>query len=108
MKWLRFFLPVTTVGPEAAMEMLASDAPPVLVDVREPSEYAEQRLEGAVLIPLGQIGNRCRELDVDRPVLVYCRSGIRSNLAARKLAVKGFRQVINMAGGIVKWPGKTV
>jgi rhodanese-related sulfurtransferase/rubrerythrin len=74
-----------------------------ILDVRQPSEYEERHIPGAVLIPLSDLSDRLEELDPDKPTLVYCAIGGRSRVAAQMLAGKGFKQVINVSGGIKAW-----
>ncbi|MFA6093406.1 MAG: rhodanese-like domain-containing protein [Elusimicrobiota bacterium] len=75
----------------------------VLVDVREPSEYARCRLPGSKLIPLGELPARIGELDASAQTIVHCRSGGRSAKAVRLLMEKGFSRVFNLSGGILAW-----
>lgn len=79
-----------------------------LVDVREPSEYSAGHIPSAILIPLGTIDERVTEQlpDKDAPVIVYCRSGVRSRKAAMKLIDLGYKDVRDM-GGILDWPYET-
>jgi hydroxyacylglutathione hydrolase len=72
-----------------------------LVDVREPAEIAGGTLPGAVNIPLGSLPQRVGELDPARPVVLVCRSGNRSGQAGRWLDGRGFREVVNLAGGML-------
>jgi len=74
-----------------------------LVDVREPIEHAEDHIEGAKLIPLGQLEKRIGEIDRNAPVVVMCRSGKRGLEALRKLEGLGFEDVRNLEGGILSW-----
>ncbi|MDB6006720.1 MAG: moeZ [Prosthecobacter sp.] len=74
-----------------------------LLDVREPHEQSISRIEGAVLIPLGELGNRTAELPRDKRILVHCKSGGRSARAVRLLRVEGFGDVWNISGGIIAW-----
>ena len=74
-----------------------------LVDVREPNEWAAGHIPGSVLIPLGELAVRWRELDPARPVVVVCRSGNRSLTGADILLRAGFRDAKSMAGGIIDW-----
>ena len=74
-----------------------------IVDVRESNEWAAGHLPGAVVIPLGEIAHRARELDQTRPVVVVCRSGNRSATATAFLLRSGFRDVKNLIGGTVAW-----
>jgi len=91
-------------APELAAR-LSSDAPPFLLDVREPWEWQVSNLEsrGAVLIPLGALDDRLAEVPRDRPVVVYCRSGQRSLDAAERLSRAGTVEVYNLRGGILAW-----
>lgn len=75
-----------------------------LIDVREPHEFAEGYIKGAVNIPQGQLESRIGELSQDKPVIVYCRSGRRSAVAAELLTKHGFSEVYNLKGGILAWP----
>lgn len=95
---------VPQLGPHAATQaMNAEDA--LVLDVREDAEYKQGHLANAVHIPLGQLGNRLKELEKyrDRTVVAYCRTGNRSNTAASLLHRQGFNSVFNLAGGIVAW-----
>ena len=84
---------------------LESEAPPYLLDVREPWEWAVSNLadHGARLIPMGELEERLGEVPKDRPVVVYCRTGQRSMTVALRLAQLGFGDVTNLTGGMVAW-----
>jgi adenylyltransferase/sulfurtransferase len=77
----------------------------LLLDVREPEEYEKARIEGAKLIPLGQLEARLAEIEAwkQRPVVVHCHHGGRSAMACRLMQEHGFERVENMAGGIEAW-----
>ncbi len=75
----------------------------VVVDVREPQEYQISRINGSVLIPLGEIPQRHAEIDRNRLVVCQCRSGVRSAKAAAFLRSVGFPRVVNLTGGILAW-----
>ena len=75
----------------------------VVVDVREPQEYQISRIDGSMLIPLGEIPKRYAELDRNRLVVCQCRSGVRSAKAAAFLRSVGFPRVGNLTGGILAW-----
>lgn len=94
---------VPEVDAPALAAELASDAPPRLLDVREPWEADLARIPGATLIPLHELGARARDLDPAASVVVYCHLGVRSRLAAEHLAAIGFADVRNLAGGIDAW-----
>ena len=85
---------------DAARQFLAGEA--VLLDVREPSELLRARIEGALHIPMRQVPARLADLPKDRPILVLCHHGGRSQAVADWLAPKGF-DVANVAGGIDAW-----
>ena len=78
----------------------------VLLDVREEDEYITGHAVDAVLLPVDELTDETA-LDVipslDTPVLVYCRSGIRSNAAAHKLEEYGYETIYDI-GGLVGWP----
>jgi sulfur-carrier protein adenylyltransferase/sulfurtransferase len=74
-----------------------------LVDVREPHELEISRLEGAKLIPLGQLAARMHELDSANEMVLFCKSGSRSARALELLASAGFRRMKNLKGGINAW-----
>jgi hydroxyacylglutathione hydrolase len=74
----------------------------LLVDVREPDEFAAANLNG-VLIPMRQLPKRFSELDAGREIVVYCHTGSRSQRAVEFLYEKGFRNVRNLIGGIDEW-----
>lgn len=76
-----------------------------LLDVRQDFEYAEAHLPGARHIPLPELSERLGELDRTLPVLVYCRSGVRSLAAANLLAGQGFREPMSLKGGLMAWEG---
>jgi len=81
----------------------ASRAAPVLVDVREPWEFAHCRIEGSVSIPLGQLPARLEELPADRDLVLVCHHGSRSQHAAMFLAQRGYPSVHNLRGGVEAW-----
>jgi NADPH-dependent 2,4-dienoyl-CoA reductase/sulfur reductase-like enzyme/rhodanese-related sulfurtransferase len=91
--------PLVTAGELAAA--LATDEPPVVLDVRTREEYAEGHLADARHIPLDELRERAGELDAGRPVWVYCRSGYRAHLASRVLKQRGFERTANVTGGYV-------
>lgn len=86
-----------------AAEVDGDGAPPLLVDVREPNEFAQVRAEGAVLLPLSSFLLRYRELPRDRPLQMICRTGARSGQATAFLLANGWTDVVNVAGGMLAW-----
>ncbi len=79
------------------------DAGALVVDVREPDEWAEGHVAGAAHIPLGQLPGRSKELPSGRELLFICRSGNRSLMAAKQARAAGRDRVANVAGGTVAW-----
>jgi rhodanese-related sulfurtransferase len=86
-------------------QSMASSQGALLLDVREPDEYAAIHAPNAKLIPLGEIGQRLKELEAykDKPIVVMCRSGRRSAKAVALLQEAGFTRVSNVQGGIQAW-----
>jgi adenylyltransferase/sulfurtransferase len=74
-----------------------------LIDVREPFEFEIARIDGAKLIPLGEIPEHANELDREQTLIVHCHSGRRSAQAVRLLKQHGFINVYNLEGGIDAW-----
>jgi molybdopterin/thiamine biosynthesis adenylyltransferase/rhodanese-related sulfurtransferase len=74
-----------------------------LIDVREAFEYEIARIDGAQLIPLGEIADRVSELQRERPIVIHCHTGRRSAEAVRLLQQRGFANVYNLEGGIDAW-----
>ncbi len=74
-----------------------------MLDVREPYEWDEYHIPGAVLVPLGELENRLSELPQDQEIVVVCRSGNRSAVGRDILLAAGFQDVTSMAGGMNRW-----
>ena len=106
---------VTEVDPDTAEEMREERDDLLILDVREPDEYAAGHIPGAVNVPRGTLESAadpdykhphpelCRARE--RPILLYCKSGGRSAMATATLADMGFREVYNIAGGAAVWIG---
>ena len=92
---------VAEVDPGEAQRRQQTGA--LLVDVREPDEWASGHAAGAVHIPLGQLPKRLHELPTDREVLFICRSGRRSSSAANTAVAAGLGRVTNVRGGTIAW-----
>jgi adenylyltransferase/sulfurtransferase len=84
-------------------ERLSRGEKPLLLDVREPHEYAAGHLEETTHIPMQQIPQRVAELPRDKEIVVYCRSGSRSARVQQFLISNGFTRVKNLAGGMMAW-----
>jgi rhodanese-related sulfurtransferase len=77
----------------------------LLIDVREPDEYAQGHAPGSTLIPLGQLEKRLSEIagQKNKPIALICRSGNRSGQAQKILERAGFTAAVNVEGGMVAW-----
>jgi hydroxyacylglutathione hydrolase len=89
-------------SPVDVHTLLVSSSPPLVLDVRNPKEVAQKRLDGSVNIPLNHLRERLDDLPKDRPVLVHCAGGYRSSIAAGLLQQRGI-EVIELAGGLGAW-----
>jgi sulfur dioxygenase len=98
---------VRQLTADEVSQRLASGNPPFILDVREPKEYTGElgHVASSALIPLKELADRAGELQAQkgRPIVVVCRSGVRSTTAAAILEGLGFEQVFNMQGGMVDW-----
>ncbi|MCJ8006809.1 rhodanese-like domain-containing protein [Lederbergia wuyishanensis] len=77
-----------------------------LIDVREPNEFEGGHILGARNIPISQLKTRMKEIRPDKPVYLYCQSGMRSGRAAQTLYRKGYRDLYHLEGGFKKWSGR--
>ena len=77
-----------------------------LIDVREPNEYEAGHILGARNIPMSQLKNRLKEIRPDKPVYLYCQSGLRSGRAAQMLHKKGYKELYHLKTGFKQWTGK--
>lgn len=106
--WQALGLPVASgdvkdINAQELRTLLSAESAPVVVDVREPWEFAQGHVPGARLIPLGDLARRVGELDANTPTVVVCASGSRSQSAAALLGQKGFKTIYNVRGGMLGW-----
>jgi sulfur-carrier protein adenylyltransferase/sulfurtransferase len=94
---------IPTVSAHELKRKMDAREPLELIDVREAFEYEIARIDGAKLIPLGEIADRMNELQRERPIVIHCHSGRRSAEAVRLLQQRGFANVYNLEGGIDAW-----
>lgn len=98
---------IREVDTAGAAQMLSSAAAtqPLLLDVREPDEYEQGAIVGALHIPRGHLEGQieARAVDRDAPIIVYCAGGVRSAFAAKTLAELGYTDVVSMDGGFGRW-----
>lgn len=95
---------IQTISPLELQQRLAKpDSAPLLLDVREPHEYAYCHLPGSLHIPMQQVPGRLAELDRQRETVVICHHGMRSAQVAQYLIHHGFAKILNLKGGIHAW-----
>lgn len=107
MNWKNLFSPGQSITTDNAKEYIKSNKIDTfqLLDVRQPKEYEQEHIPGAILIPLKEVIARQHELDPAKPTLVYCAAGVRSKAASQLLQGQGFKEVYNISGGIRAWNG---
>ena len=93
---------IEEVGPEEAHRSLEAGGATV-IDVRAPDEWAAGHLPGVANIPLGTVPARMKEIPTDRPIVLQCRTGERSAIAASLMQAAGIENVKNLVGGFRRW-----
>jgi hydroxyacylglutathione hydrolase len=91
------------ITPLDVKQKLDAGADVFILDVRQPSEYAQGYIPTAYLIPLGELEQRLNEVPKDKYVIVVCQSGGRSASASQKLEDNGYNNIHNMLGGTPAW-----
>ena len=92
------------VTPQQVHELQVKKDPALFVlDVRSPEEFAAGHVPGAVNIPHDQVASRLAEIPKDKEVVLYCRSGRRSGLAAETLEANGYKDLRLMQGDMAGW-----
>jgi rhodanese-related sulfurtransferase len=84
-------------------EELAGSHPPLLLDIRNPREWASKHIQGSMNVPLNHLRDRIAEIPHDRRIAVHCAGGYRSSIAASILHQYGMTNLIEMAGGLAAW-----
>lgn len=95
------------ISPEEVERLINEKSGISIIDVREPSEFADGHIYGAINIPVNWIQSRMNEINAAEEHIMVCLSGQRSALAASILAANGF-QVRNMSGGMMNWTGEVI
>jgi sulfur-carrier protein adenylyltransferase/sulfurtransferase len=90
------------ISAARAHELLAAADPPLLIDIREPSEWETGRIPGAVHIPMGELAEKIVPYR-EHSLVLYCARGNRSLHAAQALSRLGYSEVVSLAGGITAW-----
>lgn len=86
-------------------ERLRSGENLIIIDVREPHEFAAGHIPGAINIPLGELRAHLDRFSPEAEIFLVCRSGVRSAEAARIMAGSGFRRIRNIQDGMLGWEG---
>jgi rhodanese-related sulfurtransferase len=94
--------PLPVLNAQELNEKLKNGKHPLVVDVRQPEEYRDGHINGAKMIPLGELNKRMKELPKDREIVCVCASGSRSHSATKMLIGAGYT-AINMNGGMGTW-----
>ena len=90
-------------APELSHLLTSAATPPVLLDVREPHEFAYCRIDGSLNIPMHQVPERLAELDPATEIIAICHHGMRSQQVAVFLEGRGFENLVNLTGGVDAW-----
>ena len=93
--------PFSDISVNDVSKKMGGDA--FILDVRQPDEYVQGHVPGAVLIPLDTLPNRLSEVPKDKEIIVVCRTGVRSAQGRDILKDAGFENVHSMTGGITAW-----
>lgn len=92
------------ISPQALLERQAKKDPTLFVlDVRTAKEFAEGHVPGAVNVPYDQIASRLAQIPKDKDVVLYCRSGRRTGLAAGVLKANGYKELKQLQGDMETW-----
>ncbi len=91
------------LSPQFVAELLASNDPPLAIDVRMPREREQKHISGSLSFPLNHLIENLKTLPKNRALLVYCAGGYRSSIAASLLKGGGFDSVCEIAGGLAAW-----
>ncbi|MGE3818949.1 MAG: molybdopterin-synthase adenylyltransferase MoeB [Isosphaeraceae bacterium] len=94
---------IAETSPIALKALIDRGDAPTILDVRNPEEIAICRIAGSIVIPLPELANRLGELPKGKPMVVHCKSGVRSKKAITLLQDSGFTDLQNLTGGILAW-----
>jgi rhodanese-related sulfurtransferase len=95
--------PTERVSAPMLAEALASENPPLVIDIRARREWTAKHLNDSINIPLTELHKRLTEIPRDRPLAVHCAGGYRSSIAASILSQYGLTNLVELAGGIAAW-----
>lgn len=93
------------ITPLELKKRLDAGEKPFILDIREAHEGEIATLNNSALIPMGELAQRFQELNdlQEQEIIIYCRSGARSDRCASFLRGQGFKNVVNLTGGILRW-----
>lgn len=96
---------IQNISGDEAYKLITSNPSMLILDVRTLEEYNMGHIKNAVLIPYTELQSRIGEIInfIDKPVLVYCRSGKRGSIAANILLESGFKNIYHLFGGLLAW-----
>lgn len=97
--------PGLEISVQELKTLLNQEPSPILIDVRQSSEFKEVSIPNSISIPLGELETSplLEEIGMDTPIVLICRSGSRSGFAQQILLDIGYQEVYNLAGGIIEW-----
>ena len=93
----------TRITPDELRERLASDTPPLVIDVRTPTEWEDGHVDGALHLPLGRLPKELDDVPTDRDLVLICKTGYRSSTAACLLAGRTSGSLVDVIGGMDAW-----
>lgn len=94
------------ISPTELQARMKGDNPPQIIDVREPYEFRQGHIPGAVTLPLGRLQAKVVGMDRSKSYVMVCLSGSRSRQACGLLTQAGIEQVANLSGGMGSWDGE--
>lgn len=96
-------MPISQISPKQLQLTMQQQPVPLLLDVREPFEFAYARIEGSLLVPLSRLAEQLEQIDTDSEIVVICHHGVRSLQACLFLEQFGYQRLYNLQGGIDAW-----
>ncbi len=99
---------IKSINSKQAEKLIENNKELLILDVRRPNEFKESRIVNSINVPVEEIEWEVEELEEykDKPILVYCKVGVRSSVACAFLEDEGFSDLYNLRGGILDFEGK--
>lgn len=94
---------VPLISVQDLQKLMQKDGSLLIYDVRQPEEFNEGHIKGAILMPLGDLPTRCKEIPHKKKLVVYCHSGHRSAQAVAFLLAHGYPDAVSLSGGYAEW-----